>query len=95
MISKTNAFAFSRVLLSTLDEIKAAAHRRDKPEADLQFAFAMGLIGGATLSGGVHKVAGYELLDALEETRQSLREAFGAAPAVFDHFLEGEGYSLS
>lgn len=88
MTSKANAVAFSRVLLSTLDDIKAAAHRRDKPAADLQFAFAMGLIGGATLSGGVHKEAGYELLDALEETRHLLREAFGEAPAGFDRLFE-------
>ena len=89
MTSKANAVAFSRVLLSTLDDIKAAAHRRDKPAADLQFAFAMGLIGGAPLSGGVHKEAGYELLDALEEPRHLLREAFGEAPAGFDRLIEG------
>ncbi|HGO9799627.1 TPA: hypothetical protein ACLEB8_004815 [Pseudomonas aeruginosa] len=88
MTNKANAYSFSKVLMSTLQDIKAAAQRRDKPSADLQFAFAMGLIGGATLSGGVRKDAGYELLDALEETRKSLRDAFGDAPIVFDHLLD-------
>jgi len=88
MTSKANAYAFSKVLMSTLLDIKAAAQRRDKPSADLQFAFAMGLIGGATLSGGVRKDAGYELLEALEETRKALRDAFGEAPSIFDHLLD-------
>lgn len=88
MASKANAYAFSKVLMSTLFEIKAAAQRGDKPSADLQFAFAMGLIGGATLSGGVRKDAGCELLDALEETRQALRDAFGEAPSAFDKLLD-------
>lgn len=83
MRTETHVQAFSRTLASALLDFKAAVERRDKPAAHLHYALACGLIGGATLSGGIRKGAGLNLMATLEETRSALMDAFGEAP-TFD-----------
>ncbi|EIU1445458.1 hypothetical protein AAAC13_01355 [Pseudomonas aeruginosa] len=80
MKSKAHSEAFSRTLAGALLDFKAAVEKRDKAGANLEYAFALGLIGGATLSGAIGKEEGAALQAKLEETRQALMDAFGDAP---------------
>lgn len=82
MKDKAYTDVFSRALAEFLLDFKVAVESRDKVKADFQYAILLGLIGGATLSGGINKGTGEKLLETLKETEQALRDAFGEAPSI-------------
>ena len=72
----------------TLLDFKDSVEKGDKSGANLEYAFALGLIGGATLSGAIGKDEGARLQAKLDETRQALMSAFGEAPSAASHFMD-------
>ncbi|AZC39431.1 hypothetical protein [Pseudomonas chlororaphis] len=63
-------------------QFRSVVERNDKRGTDLCYATAMGLISGVTLSGGLDKAKGAELLATLAETRASFSAAFGDKPGA-------------
>jgi hypothetical protein len=62
MKSNAHVKSFSRALASTLLDFKDLVEKGDKSGANLEYAFALGLIGGATLSGAIGKDEGGVLI---------------------------------
>lgn len=77
-----NAQIFSRTFAEVLVQFRCAVERHDKYGADVCYATAMGLISGATLSGGLDKTKGAELLATLAEIRDSFTATFGDKPGA-------------
>lgn len=77
-----NAQIFATTLAEVLVQFRNAVERLDKHGADVCYATAMGLISGATLSGGLDKTQGAELMATLAETRASFTAAFGGQPGA-------------
>ncbi|MGP9797089.1 hypothetical protein ACT3UJ_06990 [Halomonas sp. 86] len=74
--------AYSRTLAGAMLEFNTAIERRDKAYAHIQYVLACGMVGGATLSGGISKQAGLRLLKKLEEARAAFMTTFGEEPKV-------------
>lgn len=81
-MKQVNAQIFSKTFAEVLVQFRRAVERNDKHGADVCYATAMGLISGATLSGGLDKAKGTELLGTLAETRASFKMAFGDKPGA-------------
>jgi hypothetical protein len=79
-MKQVNARIFSRALSQVLGQFHAALERNDKDQANFCYATALGLISGATLSGGLNKAKGQELLVTLKDTRVLFTAVFGESP---------------
>ena len=90
MKSNAHVKSFSLALAGTLLDFKGSVEKGDKSGANLECAFALGLIGGATLSGAIGKDEGARFQAKLDEARQALMNAFGEAPSVASHLMDHE-----
>lgn len=79
--------AFSRALARAVLQFRKCVEAADEGGANVAYATALGLIAGATLSGGISKAKGQEFLVTLKETRAALLSTFGSAPESYDDLL--------
>lgn len=75
-----NAQIFSLTLADVLVQFRNAVDGNNQNGANLCYVTALGLITGATLSGGLDQAKGKELLATLDETREAFEVFFGEAP---------------
>lgn len=81
-MKQANAQIFSRTLVGVLVQFRNAVDDNNQNGANLCYATALGLITGATLSGGLDQAKGKELLATLDETRAAFEASFGEAPGT-------------
>lgn len=79
-MKQVNAQAFSRTLAGVLVQFRNAVDDNNQNGANLCYVTALGLITGATLSGGLDQAKGKEFLATLDETRAAFEASFGEAP---------------
>ncbi|MBS9434845.1 hypothetical protein [Photorhabdus hainanensis] len=75
-MKKIYAKAFSEQLAREFLNLRSAMERKDKDSAYLHYAMTMGMISGATLSGGMSSNAGLDFINTLEEIRHAFIETF-------------------
>ncbi|WP_434523823.1 hypothetical protein [Photorhabdus asymbiotica] len=75
-MKKVYAKALSEQLAREFLNLRSAIERNDKDSAYLHYAMTMGIISGATLSGGISRNAGLDFINTLEEIRHAFRETF-------------------
>lgn len=81
-MKQANAQIFSTTLAGVLVQFRNAVDDNNQNGANLCYVAAMGLIIGATLSGGLDQAKGKELLATLDETRATFESSFGEAPGA-------------